>query len=140
VDWHAQRRSFTAYRQKDGLPNDTIYGILPGRQNHLWLSTIPLVGISRDDSDTLTNTALGQITTIDIGPINYTSPLYWYPWFFSNPKTQALFDRQKNQFTHNFKDQAIYQLFEDKQHKLWTATSDGLRLYNNKTGNLIVPS
>ena len=41
-------QSFTAYRQKDGLPNDTVYGILPGQQNHLWLSTNK--GISRFDS------------------------------------------------------------------------------------------
>ncbi len=37
--------SFTAFTEKDGLPNNVIYGILEDRENHLWLSTN--YGISR---------------------------------------------------------------------------------------------
>ncbi|MCJ8269725.1 MAG: hypothetical protein MJK04_10030, partial [Psychrosphaera sp.] len=101
-------------------------------------STIPLVGISHEDGNTLINTALGQIATLDVGPINYTSPQYWHPWYLSNPETQALYNRQSHQFTHHYKGQGIYQLFEDKQQKLWAATSDGLRLYHHKTGRFTV--
>ncbi len=33
------KETFTRYREKDGLPNDVIYGILEDRRGHLWLST-----------------------------------------------------------------------------------------------------
>jgi signal transduction histidine kinase len=32
-------RAFTHYTEKDGLPNDTVYGILPDEEGFLWLST-----------------------------------------------------------------------------------------------------
>jgi len=34
-----EKEQFTRYREKDGLPNDVIYGILEDRQGSLWLST-----------------------------------------------------------------------------------------------------
>ena len=34
-----QSGSFTAYREKDGLPNDVVYGILEDKQHNLWMST-----------------------------------------------------------------------------------------------------
>jgi ligand-binding sensor domain-containing protein/signal transduction histidine kinase len=39
--------SFTSFTEKDGLPNNVIYGILEDRENHLWLSTN--YGLSRFD-------------------------------------------------------------------------------------------
>ena len=93
------------------------------------INPIPLVGISNEDGNTLINTALGQMTTLDTGPINHTSPRYWYPWYFSDPTTLALFDRKSRQFTH-FKGQSIYQLFEDNQQNVWAATSEGLKTYH----------
>lgn len=42
----------TTFRIEDGLPNDTIYGILQSNQGHLWMSTNK--GISRLDPETLT--------------------------------------------------------------------------------------
>ncbi len=35
----ADRKSFTHYREKDGLPNDVVFGVLGDRQGCLWLST-----------------------------------------------------------------------------------------------------
>jgi ligand-binding sensor domain-containing protein/signal transduction histidine kinase len=32
-------QAFTRYTEKDGLPNDTVYGILPDEEGFLWLST-----------------------------------------------------------------------------------------------------
>lgn len=43
-----ETETFSHYREKDGLPNDTIYGILEDDQGHLWLSTNN--GLSRFDS------------------------------------------------------------------------------------------
>jgi signal transduction histidine kinase/ligand-binding sensor domain-containing protein/DNA-binding response OmpR family regulator len=37
--FHPETKSFTAYRQKDGLPNDVIYGIEEDRDGNLWLTT-----------------------------------------------------------------------------------------------------
>ena len=45
-------RTFIAFREKDGLPNDFVYGILEDDQGHLWLSTNK--GLSRFDPQTLT--------------------------------------------------------------------------------------
>ena len=36
---HEANNSFTCYTQKEGLPNDVIYGILEDEQGDLWLST-----------------------------------------------------------------------------------------------------
>lgn len=44
--------SFTRYRERDGLPNDVVYGILEDNQGFLWLSTNR--GLSRFDPRTET--------------------------------------------------------------------------------------
>ena len=44
--------TFTHYREKDGLPNDTVYGILEDDHGNLWLSTN--VGLSKFDPQTET--------------------------------------------------------------------------------------
>jgi DNA-binding NtrC family response regulator/ligand-binding sensor domain-containing protein len=44
--------TFTHYREKDGLPNETIYGILEDNQGFLWLSTNK--GLSKFDPETET--------------------------------------------------------------------------------------
>ena len=38
-DRRAGRNRFTLYTQREGLPNNTVYGILPDRAGRLWLST-----------------------------------------------------------------------------------------------------
>ncbi|MDM8514971.1 two-component regulator propeller domain-containing protein [Desulfobacterales bacterium HSG16] len=38
-NFHPEEKSFTRYREKDGLPNDVIYGILEDKKNNLWMST-----------------------------------------------------------------------------------------------------
>ncbi len=43
------RKTFTVYSEKDGLPNNTIYGILEDRRGFLWISTNN--GLSRFDPD-----------------------------------------------------------------------------------------
>lgn len=40
LEAQAESTAFKRYSEHDGLPNDVIYGILPDRQGHLWLSTI----------------------------------------------------------------------------------------------------
>ncbi len=42
-----KNETFTHYREKDGLPNDVIFGILEDEQGFLWLSTVK--GLSRFD-------------------------------------------------------------------------------------------
>lgn len=37
--FHPETKSFTIYRQADGLPNDVVYGIEEDRHGNLWLST-----------------------------------------------------------------------------------------------------
>lgn len=49
--YNPSNRTFTAYRQRDGLPNDFIYGILEDEQGGLWLSTNK--GLARFDPQTL---------------------------------------------------------------------------------------
>lgn len=39
ADLEAGRNRFSLYAVADGLPNNTIYGIVPDAENHLWLST-----------------------------------------------------------------------------------------------------
>lgn len=36
----SKQQTFLNYKQKDGLPSETIYGILPDKENNLWLSTL----------------------------------------------------------------------------------------------------
>jgi diguanylate cyclase (GGDEF)-like protein len=38
-DRRAGRNRFALYTRSEGLPNNTVYGILPDRDSHLWLST-----------------------------------------------------------------------------------------------------
>ncbi|MCB0190587.1 MAG: SpoIIE family protein phosphatase [Anaerolineae bacterium] len=45
-----ETETFRAYRERDGLPNDTIYGIQEDNEGHLWLSTNN--GLARFDPDT----------------------------------------------------------------------------------------
>ncbi|MCJ7589676.1 MAG: diguanylate cyclase [Candidatus Aminicenantes bacterium] len=37
--FHPETEKFTRYREKDGLPNDVVYGILEDGRGNLWLST-----------------------------------------------------------------------------------------------------
>ena len=48
--YNAATNNFTRYREKDGLTNDTVYGILEDNQGYLWLSTNN--GLSRFDPTT----------------------------------------------------------------------------------------
>ena len=45
--YHRNRREFTYYNEKDGLPNEVVYVLLPDNQNNIWMSTNK--GISRFD-------------------------------------------------------------------------------------------
>jgi diguanylate cyclase (GGDEF)-like protein len=47
--WHPETGAFSRFREKDGLPNDVVYGILEDAQGRLWLSTNK--GISRFDPE-----------------------------------------------------------------------------------------
>jgi two-component system, sensor histidine kinase ChiS len=47
-----QTETFTHYREKDGLPNNVVYGIVADRQDHLWMSTNR--GIAQFDPATAT--------------------------------------------------------------------------------------
>ncbi|MCP4542209.1 MAG: histidine kinase [Chloroflexi bacterium] len=49
-----ETKTFVHYREKDGLPNDVIYGILEDGRGHLWLSTNK--GLSKFDPQTETFT------------------------------------------------------------------------------------
>jgi streptogramin lyase len=50
--FNAKTASFTHYRVTDGLPNDTVYSILPDQQGNLWLSHN--VGLSKFNPNTET--------------------------------------------------------------------------------------
>lgn len=49
--FNRKKRSFTHFTEKDGLPNDMVYGILEDETNNLWLSTNK--GISKFNPRTL---------------------------------------------------------------------------------------
>ncbi len=48
-------RTFTAFREKDGLPNDTVYGILEDEHGNLWLSTNKGLSKFNPQKQTFTN-------------------------------------------------------------------------------------
>jgi ligand-binding sensor domain-containing protein/signal transduction histidine kinase/DNA-binding response OmpR family regulator len=50
ICWDSTQQRFTAITQKDGLPNNTIYGILEDEQGNLWLSSNK--GLSRYNPET----------------------------------------------------------------------------------------
>ena len=53
--FNPKTETFTHYREKDGLPNDVVYGVLEDSRGYLWLSTNK--GLSRFDprTETFTN-------------------------------------------------------------------------------------
>jgi diguanylate cyclase (GGDEF)-like protein len=57
ADRRAGRNRFKLYTKAEGLPDNTVYGILPDRDGHLWLSTNR--GLSRLDP------ATGQVESFD---------------------------------------------------------------------------
>ena len=50
-----RNKVFSHYREKDGLPNDVIYGILEDRQGRLWLSTNKGISRFNPETETFTN-------------------------------------------------------------------------------------
>jgi ligand-binding sensor domain-containing protein/signal transduction histidine kinase len=59
VSFHIGETRYRVYRRADGLPNDLVYGILPGSDGQLWISTNR--GLSRLDGDS------GQFINFDTG-------------------------------------------------------------------------
>ena len=50
--FHRERKQFTHYTEKDGLPNNSVYGILGDDSGHLWISTNN--GLSKFNPETKT--------------------------------------------------------------------------------------
>ncbi len=93
--WDAEGKTFRHYREKDGLPNDSVLGILEDEQGKLWLSTDK--GLASFDPRTQTFRVFGIDDGLH-GEVFYIGPTYRSPsgemFFGGSGGLSAFFPKQ----------------------------------------------
>jgi ligand-binding sensor domain-containing protein/two-component sensor histidine kinase len=113
-------KTFTTYTEREGLPSNTVFGIIRDGQENLWFAT--QLGASRFDGRTFTNYALPGWLPDDI-LLEVIEDRQGNLWFAMTTGVSRL-NVRRNEFTHfrveqGLRDNLINGIFADSRGIIW---------------------